>query len=578
MSTFRIDQPFLQDLLKEIGSGKIQLPDFQRGWVWDNDRIRSLIASVSREFPIGSVLTLKAEDTDIRFKTRLVEGVNIAGVHKEPETLILDGQQRLTALFQTLMSKNGVSARNARGRTRRLYYYLDMKACLGNETEREEAVVSCEEDHILQVLTSNGKVEPIDLSSTQDQYENHMFPVHKIFESAGWRQGYMKHWNQDAEKIDLLFTFEAKIIEPFNRYNVPVIELGDAPKEAVCLVFEKVNTGGITLTVFELLTASLAAENFQLRDDWELRQKRLGKHEVLRKLDGINFLQALTLVATKNKGAAVSCKRKEILELNRESYEEWADQIEAGFVKAVRFLHRQKIFNAKDVPYSAQLVPLAAILTDLGKLSETEEVQQKIACWYWCGVLGEMYARSTDTRAAIDFSTVPVWIKENGKEPPTITDASFQEKRLPELRTRGSALYKGIHALIMHDRSLRRCCDFRTGIPIDEKIFFADSIDIHHIFPRAWCREEGIASADYNSIINKTAISARTNRMIGGRAPSVYLQRIQDEAGIDDVKMNERLAAHLICADTLRANDFWGFYEVRKKALLDIIKKAMNEK
>ena len=578
MSTFRIDQPFLQDLLKEIGSGKIQLPDFQRGWVWDNDRIRSLIASVSREFPIGSVLTLKAKDTDIRFKTRFVEGVNIAGVHREPETLILDGQQRLTALFQTLMSKNGVSTRNARGRTRRLYYYFDMKACLGNETEREEAVVSCGEDHSLQVLTSNGKAEPIDLSSTQNQYENHMFPVHKIFESAGWRQGYMKHWNQDTEKIDLLFTFETKIIEPFNRYNVPVIELGDAPKEAVCLVFEKVNTGGITLTVFELLTASLAAEDFQLRDDWKLRKKRLRKHEVLQKLDGINFLQALTLVATKNKGAAVSCKRKEILELNREHYEEWAAQIEDGFVKAVRFLHRQKIFNAKDVPYSAQLVPLAAILTDLGNLSETEEVQRKIARWYWCGVLGEMYARSTDTRAAIDFSTVPIWIKENGKEPPTIADASFQEKRLPELRTRGSALYKGIHALIMHDRSLRKCCDFRTGIPIDEKIFFADSIDIHHIFPRAWCKEEGIAPGDYNSIINKTAISARTNRMIGGRAPSVYLQRIQDEAGIDDVKMNERLAAHLICANTLRADDFWGFYEVRKKALLDIIKKAMNEK
>ena len=574
MSTFRIDQPFLQDLLKEIGSGKIQLPDFQRGWVWDNDRIRSLIASVSREFPIGSVLTLKAEDTDIRFKTRLIEGVSIAGVHKEPETLILDGQQRLTALFQTLMSKNGVSTRNARGRTRRLYYYLDMKACLGNETEREEAVVSCGEEHRLQVSTSNGKAEPIDLSSTQDQYENHMFPVHKIFDSAGWRQGYMKHWNPDAEKIDLLFTFETKIIEPFNRYNVPVIELGGAPKEAVCLVFEKVNTGGITLTVFELLTASLAAENFQLRDDWRRRHKRLREYKVLGKLDGINFLQALTLVATKNKGAAVSCKRKEILELHREHYEEWADQIEAGFVKAVRFLHRQKIFKAKDVPYSAQLVPLAAILTDLGNLSETERVQQKIARWYWCGVLGEMYAGSTDTQAARDFSEVTTWVKESGKEPTTIKEADFQKKRLSELRTRGSALYKGIHALMMHDRG---ASDFRTGYPIDEKIFFDDRIDIHHIFPRAWCESKGIASHDYNSIINKTAISARTNQQIGGRAPSEYLPRVEEEAEIDKGEMDKRLAAHLISADALRADDFWGFFEARKEALFRVIQKAMGE-
>ena len=574
MSTFRIDQPFLQDLLKEIGSGKIQLPDFQRGWVWNDDRIRSLIASVSRKFPIGSVLTLKAEDTDIRFKTRLIEGVNIADVHKEPETLILDGQQRLTALFQTLMLGNVVFGENAQGQKMRRYYYLDMKACLGNETEREEAVVSCREDHRFQVSTSNGKAEPIDLSSTQDQYENHMFPVHKIFDSLNWRQGYMEYWNHGAEKIRELLTFETKIIKPFNEYNVPVLELGGVSKEAVCLVFEKVNTGGITLTVFELLTASLAAENFQLRDDWELRQKRLREHKVLQKPDRINFLQALTLVATKNKGAAVSCKRKEILEVNRKHYEEWADQIEAGFVKAARFLHGHKIFHARDIPYSAQLFPLAAILMDLGHLSETEGVQQKIARWYWCGVLGEMYAGSTDTQAARDFSEVTAWVKESGKEPTTIKEADFQKKRLSELRTRGSALYKGIHALMMHDRG---ASDFRTGYPIDEKIFFDDRIDIHHIFPRAWCKGEGITPNVYNSIINKTAISARTNQKIGGRAPSEYLPRVEEEAEIDEGEMDKRLAAHLISADALRADDFWGFFEARKEALFRIIQKAMGE-
>lgn len=577
MSTFSIDRPFLQELLREIGNGKIQLPDFQRDWVWNDDRIRSLIASVSREFPIGSVLTLKAEDTDVRFETRLIEGVNPADVRKEPDTLILDGQQRLTALFQVLVLGNVVFRKTARGRQIRRYYYFDMEACLRNETDREDAVISCREGRPLQLATSNGKTKTIDLSLTEAQYDHHIFPAHKIFDSADWKQGYIQHWNQDAGKIQLLFKFDSEIIQRFNQYNVPAIELSGAPKEAVCLVFEKVNTGGVTLTVFELLTASLAAENFRLRDDWELRQKRLRKHKVLGRLDGINFLQALTLVATKNKNAAVSCKRKEILELDRECYKDWADQIEAGFVKAARFLHRQKIFNAKDVPYSAQLVPLTAILTDLGNLNETEEVQRKIARWYWCGVLGEVYAGSTDTQAARDFSEVTNWIKEGSKEPTTIHEADFQEKRLPELRTRGSALYKGIHALIMHDRGTTQCGDFRTGIPIDEKIFFDDRIDIHHIFPRAWCERQGIPPKVYNSIINKTAISARTNQQIGGRAPSEYLQKIQDQAGIDAVKMDERLAAHLISAEALRVDNFCGFFEARKAALLDIIKKAMGK-
>ena len=255
----------------------------------------------------------------------------------------------------------------------------------------------------------------------------------------------------------------------------------------------------------------------------------------------------------------------------------WADQIEDGFVKAARFLHKQKIFNAKDVPYSAQLVPLAAILTDLGHLSETEEAQRRIERWYWCSLLGEMYARSTDTQSANDFSEVTTWIKEGGKEPTTIKEANFQENRLSELRTRNSALYKGIHALIMQDRGTTRCCDFRTGYAIDEKIFFEDRIDIHHIFPRTWCKKEGIASDIYNSIINKTAISAHTNQQIGGRAPSEYLQRIQEREGIDHSKMDERLASHLICADALRTDDFWGFYETRKKALLKSIKEAIGK-
>ena len=575
MSTFSIDRPFLQDLLRGIGSGRIQLPDFQRGWVWDDYRIRSLIASVSREFPIGSVLTLKAEDTDVRFETRLIEGVNATDVHREPDTLILDGQQRLTALFQVLMLGNVAFRRDAQGSQIRRFYYFDMEACTGNETDREEAVISCREDRRLQVPTSNGKIKPIDLSLTKEQYDNHMFPIHKIFDSADWKQGYIQHWDQDTEKIRSLFKFDTEIIQCFNQYNVPVIELSGAPKEAVCLVFEKVNTGGVTLTVFELLTASLAAESFRLRDDWRRRHKRLREYKVLGKLDGINFLQALTLIDTKNRNAAVSCKRKEILELDRKRYEDWADQIEAGFVKAVRFLHRQKIFNARDVPYSAQLVPLAAILTDLGHLSETEEVQQKIARWYWCSVLGGMYAGATDTQAARDFSEVTAWVKEGGKEPTTIKEANFQKIRLPELRTRSSALYKGIHALILRGRDVS---DFRTGYPIDEKIFFEERVDIHHIFPRAWCEREDIAPNDYNSIINKTAISARTNQQIGGRAPSEYLQRIQDEARIDDAKMDKRLAAHLISAGDLRADDFWGFFEARKEALLDAIEKAMGKK
>ncbi len=576
MSRFRIDQPFLSQMLNEIGDGKIQLPDFQRGWIWDDDRIRSLIASVSQEFPIGSVLTLNATGTDVRFKPRFVEGVNFEGANREPETYILDGQQRLTALYQAFMSEAAVSTKNAQGRAIRRHYYLDMEACVNNDTEREQAVISCGEDHQWQKQAPDGQTQIIDLSSNEGQYINNMFPVNKLFNDADWKMGYYNHSGDNGEKIGLLLKFDTQIIQPFSRYSIPVIELNEVPREAVCKVFEKVNTGGVDLTVFELLTASLAAEDFQLRKDWDIREERLKEHPVLKNLENVNFLQVLTLLYTKNCKPTVSCKRNVILGLTRGDYEEYADRAEEGFEEAVRFLHEQKVFNAQDLPYNGQLVPLAAILAELNNIERNNfEKRKKLIQWYWCGVFGEMYSASTDTRFANDLSEVADWIRGNAKEPRTIREANFHENRLLELRTRNSAPYKGLYALLMHNEG---CRDFCTRDTIERQTFFDDNIDIHHIFPRAWCENQDIDRDVYNSIINKTALSSRTNQKIGKKPPSQYLQEIQEETGLDSSKMDQILNSHFICADFLRTDDYEGFFNVRKIALLEAIEKVMDKR
>ena len=272
-------------------------------------------------------------------------------------------------------------------------------------------------------------------------------------------------------------------------------------------------------------------------------------------------------------------------------YKKWADITENGFIRAAEFLRNEKIFRAKDIPYQTQLIALAAILASVNTSHESalndeeatkeellkayrakEDEDQKIPRWYWCGVFGEMYAGAANTQIANDFSEVTSWLRGEVDLPTTIRDMNFQPNRLREVQSRASAVYKGVYAL------LNKCRDFRTGVPINEKIFFDDKIDIHHIFPKKWCDEHGIESSDCNSIINKTALSARTNRMIGGRAPSEYLPRIQEESGIDNGKMDEILASHLISADALRADDFWVFFEARKEALLEAIEKAMGKK
>ena len=402
-----------------------------------------------------------------------------------------------------------------------------------------------------------------------------MFPVNKLFDDANWKMGYCNHWGNNGEKIGLLIKFDAGIIQPFNQYSIPVIELRGVPREAICKVFEKVNTGGVTLTVFELLTASLAAEDFQLREDWEIREERLKEHSVLENLENVNFLQVLTLLYTKTCKTSVSCKRDTILSLTRRNYEEYADRVEEGFNEAVRFLHEQKIFDAQDLPYNGQLVPLAAILADLNNMERNNlEVRKKLTQWYWCGVFGEAYSASTDTRFANDMSKVSEWIRGSAEEPRTVREANFHENRLLELRTRSSAPYKGIYALLMHKDG---CKDFCTRQSVEFQTYFDDNIDIHHIFSRSWCKDQGIDRNVYDSIINKTALSSRTNRRIGNKPPSQYLQEIEEDTGIYTSKMDEILDSHLICPDFLRADDFYGFFYARKEALIKAIEKVMDQ-
>ena len=439
-----------------------------------------------------------------------------------------------------------------------------------------------------QVKAFGGEIT-CDVTTPEREYASDLFPVNRLFSSAEWRQAYNKHWNYAPEKIQLYDRFESEVIKRFEQYQVPVIELKkETPKEAVCLIFERVNTGGVALTVFELLTASFAAENFQLRDDWNVREQRLKtQHPVLRNLQSDDFLQAISLLVTQSrrrealdrglpvdKVPGISCKRKDILlKLEVIDWQTWADPVENGFVRAARFLYGQKMFKARDLPYSTQLVPLAAIFVALGKEGETEGARQRIARWYWCGVLGELYGGAIESRFARDLPEVVSMVRGEAIEPITIQESSFQANRLSTLRTRNSSAYKGLYALLMRDGGR----DFRTGEPIEAQTFFDDKVDIHHIFPEKWCNSAGIGADVYNSVINKTALAARTNRQIGGRAPSKYLPAIEKAAGIEPASMDKILRSHCITPEHIRSDRFWEFYGARAEELLKRIEGATGK-
>lgn len=583
MESFDSTKRNLYEILKDVNSGKIQLPDFQRGWVWDDDRIKGVIASVAKSFPIGAVMLLETGNENIRFKTKPVEGV--VGLNgTKPEMLILDGQQRITSLYQAIMTNRVVNTRNSKGYEIKRWYYIDMVKALDTDSDLEEAIFSINENKI---ITENiGRDIILDLSTEENEFKNLMYPVSMVDNYDEWRTKFIEYWDYDRDKIKFWNEFEKKIIKGFNGYNLPVIVMKkENTKEAVCQVFEKVNTGGVSLTVFELLTASFASDEFDLKADWEDIKNKFKPYKILNNTSNTDIIQAITLYSTFNKRLAaitsgltenipsVSAKRKEMLNLTLSEYLKYRDEIVEGFIKSSKILVENHIFNSRDLPYSTQLVPMAAILAKLGDKIDNVGNKNKLMRWFWCGVFGELYGSANETRYALDMIQVTDWIENNAEEPKTIYDANFSPSRLNTLRTRNSAAYKGVYALMMDENTK----DWLSATKIDFITYFSESIDIHHIFPVAWCEKNNIPRNDYDCIINKTPLSGRTNRIVRGDAPSKYLERLKKRAGVSDSEFNDILRSHLVSPDYMYKDDFYGFFNNRKEQILQRIEKAIGK-
>lgn len=575
----------LSELLTWVGQGKAQLPEFQRSWVWDDTKICKLIESITSGYPMGAAMFLESGGESVRFKCRKFTGVRCPD-EIAPDWLVLDGQQRLTTLYQVFMCKKPVETRLDTNKDKTIfrYYYLDIEKCLDPEADRLDAIISISEKK--QILSDIGRTIELDLSTPDREYEHLMFPLNLVFspnDIDDWRYAMEDHFAND-NKYRLMFRdFSQKILRPIQEYQMPVIQLTkETPKEAVCQIFENVNTGGVPLTVFELVTATFAADEYDLRDDWNrvcnsFKDKKL---TVLKDITGANFLAAMTLLVTYKKSLtdriAVSCKKRDILRLNLEDYKANHDALVGGFESAAAFLSHQGIFSERDLPYSTQLVPLAAIFAFDNERKEKRAFMlghnlDLLAKWYWCGVFGELYGGANEARFALDIANIFEWIS-GGNQPDTVTRSNFQPTRLLSMQTRNSAAYKGVMAMIMQDSPL----DFMSGSKMDIASYLDEDTDIHHIFPQAYCEGQKYPMRKWNSVVNKTPIYASTNRSIGGRAPSEYIKTMRNK-GLTEELVVSAITSHKINFNLLSTDSFDEYFVDRAIRLLDRIEKATGK-
>jgi len=570
---FKSDNEKLTYLLDKIENYEIQLPDFQRGWVWEDSRIRNLLASLTKGFPIGAIMLLEAGG-DYRFKCKSIEGSGEAD--KAPSYMILDGQQRMTSTFLALRNKKYVSTFTDQNKPIKRFYYLDMKKALDPEIDRVDAIIAVDENK--QIKENFGRDIVLDLSTREKEFANKMIPFNILSNSSEineWRNGYQRFYNFAQKDIEEYQNVDDLILQQVVDYEMPEIKvLKNTPKDAVCQVFENVNQGGKPLTVFELVTATFAADEFNLKTHWNNISEQLSKYPALANVDNNLFLTAMTLLTSYKKGGTISCKRKDVLSLKYDEFEVNEHILVEGFKRMYDFLVDAKIFSKDDVPYTAQFIPLSVICTILGNDLYNANIKRKIKQWYWCGVFGELYGSANETRYALDVPQVIEWIKnDNAEVPKTINDCNFNTMRLLSLQTKNSAAYKGIMALILSNSAK----DWLSGMEMAVTNYIEERSDIHHIFPQAFCESQRYEKKKWNSIINKTPLFFSTNRYIGGIAPSKYLLKISDNKGINKVDLENYVESHLLNFELLSNDEFEKFIIDRAKKILNEIEEATGK-
>jgi hypothetical protein len=543
MSLFEDTNPrALKELLADVHSRTMVLPNFQRDFVWEPSATSELVVSIASNYPAGSLLRVR--DSKRAFAVRQFEGAPPLADFRHT-FLVLDGQQRLTSLYQAFY---GVGEHR---------YFLDIRKLIDG-ADFEEAIF-----HVRASTKWAKEHEKFESQATEL-----LLPLSHLKTGSG---GFLK-WalnvtnpmlaDERTAMLDALTAINDGCIKAIDDYHFPVVTLSDETEpDALCTIFETLNRTGVKLSAFELLTARFWPHDIRLRDLWETA---LIKHPVIAEFDVDPYyvLQSVALACR----PAPSCKRKDVLNMAAADITAWWDKVINGLALGLQILRDDcKVTKPKWLPYQTMLVPLATTLatTAMPSTPETGVKRERIKRWFWCCVFGQAYESSPNSQAARDVSELGVWL-EGGAEPATVRELRFDPNALRDITPRQRAVYRGTICLVLGSGTGAR--DFHTQAVITAKLIDEEGIDDHHVFPSAYLRDTKAIKSTVarDCVLNRTLIDRTTNQIISARAPSDYLATIQATTGFP---FDAVLTSHCLpvgASSPLLADDYDAFLEWRQ--------------
>lgn len=593
----KADRIHLGSLIDELKKGHYVIPDFQRDFEWQPWDVLDIVKSIFMDYYIGTLLLWKGNKDN--YKMLSCEPIYAFKGKSDPQHIVLDGQQRLTAIYYAFFQPNIVFP----GRAKPMAYLLNIQAFLDEDYEKAFKYESLTKRNI--ALLSDVKL----------QYEGHIFPLGIMSEgtwgTTDWIKGYRDYWLEKAENesgededssklkdqysqhVENAKLFKESIEELFNQYYISYIQLDqDIDIAKVCDIFTQINAKGVRLDIFDLLNAILRPKDIYLKKMWNEAEEEISytdpkkmKIYILQVMSileqyycSAKYLYYLVPEAIKTIKEADG-KRKQVVLVNssEEFVKRWDDSVIA-LKKAIQSLKNPRDYGAIQpafVPYPSIIPAFAALkaFVDSTNFPNKLDIQTKIRKWYWASIFTTRYSSSVESTAAKDFQDMKKWFLSDDDEPDVIGEFMSLYRRIDLLNDnyKGSAIYSAIFNLFIINEA-------RDWATFDLPEY--DTLDDHHIVPHSLFHD--IAGKSINSILNRTPLTPTTNRhIIRNRMPNEYIKEMLENN--DEEKVYQVLSSHLLSRkavsillrDPFTKEDFDAFLLERLNTIRDAIENML---
>lgn len=554
-TTYEADSRPLADWFHLIALKKIALPEFQRFEVWDRGKVRAFLQSIVEGLPTGAILLLSS--TKPLFKWRPVPEAP-APEDQPPDELVLDGQQRLTALWKSLTDAySGVR-------------YGVRVADLLTHTDPDS---DPEEPYLVQPLPARPWME-----QPSEWVRRGMIPIKILNPELDSKE--LRRWRREAapdnhDLQDLIEEHVAELRDRFKTFNLPFIRLRTDDPEAALAVFIHTNTKVTALSPFDLVVAYFANPNVGVDLHELIKSLREDVPELnsFTQVDDLDLMRAAALMQGRRP------TNKEILKLDgRRVKSDWERLIE-GARRAFHFLREERVYTGDLLPTEAVIPVLIALWSEVATGGiEEGNARTLLRKYLWHAFFSDRYDAATSGRQFEDYKAlrqILINMSSSVRVPAFEADHPIDPLRLEALVEARWPKYKDRLARAILLTTLRgECLDLHDGAPLNP--INLKSREYHHVFPKAHLIDQGRSGADADRALNALLITRRTNRVIQAKAPEHYLREIADASRLGEEELLTRLKSHLVPVNEVLSGDYDAYLKARARLVAEGAKRLLE--